>query len=96
MQSGHGREINRHIGAGLFLARTVRGASLKELAQTTGLSLSRLERLEGGKAEATPRDLLLLAASLGVPVQFFFEGLEDDVHDQARSQAARIPGLAVH
>lgn len=95
MQKGSGREINRHIGAGLLLARTVRGNSLKELAAATGLSLQRLERLESGLVEATPRDLLLLAASLGIPVQFFFEGLEDEIHEAARYRAARYD-FAVH
>ncbi len=95
MQKGSGREINRHIGAGLLLARTVRGNSLKELAAATGLSLQRLERLESGLVEATPRDLLLLAASLGIPVQFFFEGLEDEIHEAARHRAARYD-FAVH
>lgn len=88
MQSGNGRYINRHIGSGLLLARTVRGASLKELSAATGLTVQRLERLEGGKIEATPRDLLLLAGSLGIPVQFFFEGLEDEVHEEARHYAS--------
>ena len=86
MQNENSRQINRHIGSGLLLARTVRGASLKQLANATGLSLQRLERLEGGLVEATPRDLLLLAASLGIPVQFFFEGLEDEVHETARRE----------
>jgi transcriptional regulator with XRE-family HTH domain len=95
MQGTDGRSVNRHIGAGLLLARTVRGATLKELASATGLSLARLERLEGGKAEATPRDLLLLAGSLGIPVQFFFEGLEEDVHDTARNRAAGLD-FALH
>lgn len=88
MQNGNGRHINRHIGSGLLLARTVRGASLKDLAVATGLTEQRLERLEGGKIEATPRDLLLLAGSLAIPVQFFFEGLEDEVHEEARHFAA--------
>ncbi|QNT69681.1 helix-turn-helix domain-containing protein [Defluviicoccus vanus] len=95
MQSENSRQINRHIGSGLLLARTVRGASLKQLANATGLSMQRLERLEIGTAEATPRDLLLLAASLGIPVQFFFEGLEDEVHEAARHQAA-VHDCAVH
>ena len=86
MQNENSRQINRHIGSGLLLARTVRGASLKQLSNATGLSLQRLERLEGGLVEATPRDLLLLAASLGIPVQFFFEGLEDEAHEAARHE----------
>ncbi len=88
MPNGDCRNINRHIGAGLLLARTVRGAGLKELAVATGLSVGRLQKLEGGQAEATPRDLLLLAGTLGIPVQFFFEGLEDEVHEAARKAAA--------
>lgn len=95
MQKGTGREINRHIGSGLLLARTVRGATLKDLATATGLSMQRLERIEGGMVEATPRDLLLLAATLGIPVQFFFEGLEDEVHEAARNRAAEY-NYAVH
>ncbi|MFO1129274.1 MAG: helix-turn-helix transcriptional regulator [Rhodospirillales bacterium] len=88
MPNGDGRNINRHIGAGLLLARTVRGADLKELAAATGLSVGRLERLEGGQAEATPRDLLLLAGTLGIPIQFFFDGLEDEAHEAARQASA--------
>lgn len=95
MQGTDGRSVNRHIGAGLLLARTVRGATLKELASATGLTVARLQRLEGGKTEATPRDLLLLAGSLGIPVQFFFEGLEEEVHDRVRSKAASV-GYALH
>jgi transcriptional regulator with XRE-family HTH domain len=94
MPNGDGRNINRHIGAGLLLARTVRGAGLKELAVATGLSIGRLQKLEGGQAEATPRDLLLLAGSLGIPVQFFFEGLEDDIHEAART--ASTVDFALH
>ena len=94
MPNGDGRNINRHIGAGLLLARTVRGADLKELAMATGLSIGRLQKLEGGQAEATPRDLLLLAGSLGIPVQFFFEGLEDEAHEAARK--ATMADYALH
>jgi Uncharacterized protein conserved in bacteria len=95
MHNGSGREINRHIGSGLNLARTVRGTSLQELALATGLSVERLERVEAGTLEAAPRDLLLLAAALGIPVQFFFEGLEDEAHEAARHRTTEFD-FAIH
>ncbi len=67
--------INRYIGGGLSLARIVRGLSQAELAMATGIAVSRLACLERGETEFTARELYAVAQVLGVPVDYFFEGV---------------------
>jgi transcriptional regulator with XRE-family HTH domain len=69
------RQVNRHVGEGLRLAREVRGVSAEQLAQDLGISPERLKRIETGEEEATSTDLHLSAQTLGVDVSMFFEGL---------------------
>ncbi len=52
----------------LALLRRIAGLTLKELAQTTGLSYARCQRLEQGQIEATHDDLIRLASALNVSV----------------------------
>lgn len=66
--------INRYIGAGLSLARIVRGLSPTELAMAAGIEADRLRRLEKGEAEFTARELYMTAEVLCVPVDYFFDG----------------------
>lgn len=67
--------INRYIGGGLGLARIVRGLSSAELAAATGIAAARVGRLERGEAECTARELYVIAKVLGVPVDYFFDGV---------------------
>lgn len=54
------------IGARLRFLRTARGQTLTSVAETTGISLSTLSRLEAGQRRATLGMLLPLARAYGV------------------------------
>jgi transcriptional regulator with XRE-family HTH domain len=89
MSYGDDATINRHIGAGLSLARIVRGLSQAELATAVGNSAPRIAAIERGEVECTARELYSLAEALGVPVDYFFDGLMS-----ARPEADSVEGIA--
>ena len=56
------------VGPRLRALRQQRGATLTQLAQTTGISVSTLSRLESGQRKPTLELLLPLARAYGVPI----------------------------
>src|SRR3954447_9616436 len=61
-------DVLEAVGPRLRAARLERGATLAELAETTGISVSTLSRLESGQRKATLELLLPLAQAYRVPL----------------------------
>ncbi|WP_113702208.1 helix-turn-helix domain-containing protein [Nonomuraea lactucae] len=57
------------FGELLRTLRIRRGLTLRELSQETGISRSKLSRLERGTARPTPADVRALASTHGIPVK---------------------------
>ncbi|MCG3041882.1 helix-turn-helix transcriptional regulator, partial [Streptomyces sp. S1A] len=56
------------VGPRLRTLRRARGATLSQVSETTGISLSTLSRLESGQRRPTLELLLPLAKAYGVPL----------------------------
>jgi len=64
--------IDAHIGSRLRARRELRRLPLAMLASLMGIDLTELRAIEGGRAEALPKSLLLAANALNVHPRYFF------------------------
>ena len=69
--------VNQHLGQRLRGRRMLLGLSQAQLAESLGVTFQQIQKYENGSSQLTPERLLSLSRSLGVPVDFFFEGLPD-------------------
>jgi DNA-binding XRE family transcriptional regulator/quercetin dioxygenase-like cupin family protein len=66
------------IGGKLRAARNMKGLSLRELATQADVSPSLISQIENGKANPSVMTLHTIAASLEIPINYFFPGSGDD------------------
>jgi len=67
--------LDVHFGKRLRAARTKRGISQTDLAGRENLAYQQIQKYESGGNRISASRLVHLAASLEVPVAWFFEGL---------------------
>jgi transcriptional regulator with XRE-family HTH domain len=72
------REVDAHVGQRMRQRREALGVSQGQLGRHLGLTFSQVQKYEKGTNRIGAGRLHLLAGFLGVPVQFFFEGLEGE------------------
>jgi transcriptional regulator with XRE-family HTH domain len=82
------REVDAHVGQRMRQRREALGVSQGQLGRHLGLTFSQVQKYEKGSNRIGAGRLHLLAGFLGVPVQFFFEGLEGE---PTAAPAARPP-----
>lgn len=70
---------DRHVGRRLRERRVQRGLSLAEMAGALGVSTQQARKYEAGLNGIPAARLPDLAALLGVPPAWFFEGLQDGI-----------------
>jgi transcriptional regulator with XRE-family HTH domain len=66
------------IGERLRARRTALGLTQEQLGTAVGLSYQQIQKYENGSNQMTVGRLLLLAASLNVPVAYFLDGLDSE------------------
>jgi len=69
-------EIDVHVGHRLRARRTALGLSQGALGRHLGLTFSQVQKYEKGLNRIGAGRLYRLAALLGVPVQYFYQGLD--------------------
>ena len=67
------QDIDRHIGQRIVEARDLRGFSQSRLAEVLGISFQQVQKYERGKNRISAGRLWLVAKTLDIPVQWFFE-----------------------
>ena len=72
------RDVDAHVGHRMRQRREALGVSQGQLGRHLGLTFSQVQKYEKGTNRIGAGRLHLLAGFLGVPVQFFFEGLEGE------------------
>jgi transcriptional regulator with XRE-family HTH domain len=72
------REVDAHVGQRMRQRREALGVSQGQLGRHLGLTFSQVQKYEKGTNRIGAGRLHLLAGFLGVPVQFFFEGLDGE------------------
>ncbi|HHY46511.1 MAG TPA: helix-turn-helix domain-containing protein [Firmicutes bacterium] len=66
------------IGLNLHKLRKIKQITLKQLAESSGVSAALLSQIERGKANPSVNTLKRLADSLGISVGYFFDEADDD------------------
>lgn len=69
-------DVNLHLGRRLAQRRAELGLSLAEVSSRCGVSLQQVHRYEIGANTMSAPMLWQLSRCLGVPVGYFFEGLD--------------------
>lgn len=73
-QNSTGNDLERRVGEQLHAVRRDRGWSLRELAATSGLSLTTVHQIETGRTSPGLGTLQALATALGVPLGALLDG----------------------
>jgi transcriptional regulator with XRE-family HTH domain len=70
-------DIDCHLGRQLFLRRRLLGWTQQQLAASVGVRFQQIQKYESGQNKISAGRLWRLALALGVPVGYFFEGLDN-------------------
>jgi transcriptional regulator with XRE-family HTH domain len=84
-------KIDAHVGSRLRARRTELGLSQAALGRYLGLTFSQVQKYEKGSNRIGAGRLYHVAALLGVPVQYFFEGLDAAAQDPAAKSGTIAP-----
>jgi transcriptional regulator with XRE-family HTH domain len=71
-------DVDRHVSAQVRQCRIVNGLTVYTLAELIGVTCQQAHKYENGVNRITAGRLYVIAKILGVDVQYFFQGLEDD------------------
>ncbi len=66
-----------HVGSRVRVRRTMLGMSQEKLGESVGLTFQQMQKYERGMNRIGASRLYELSGVLGVPVSYFFEGLDD-------------------
>jgi transcriptional regulator with XRE-family HTH domain len=80
--------IDLHVGKRLRRRRRLLGLTQQQLAESIGIRFQQIQKYECGANRVTASRLYELAVALNVPVNYFFEGLQQ----VAAPAAAGAPG----
>ena len=72
-------EIDLFVGNRLRRRRRLMGLTQQGLAEAVGVRFQQIQKYECGANRITASRLFDLACALGVPVSYFFEGLNDNI-----------------
>jgi transcriptional regulator with XRE-family HTH domain len=69
---------NQFVGMRIRERRTLLGLSMPQLAEMVGVTYQQLNKYETGINNVSVGRLYDIARELGAPLEYFFEGLEED------------------
>jgi transcriptional regulator with XRE-family HTH domain len=70
--------VDVHVGARVRMRRMLIGMSQEKLGESLGLTFQQVQKYEKGSNRIGASRLYQIGSVLGVPIEFFFEGLERD------------------
>ncbi len=82
--------VDVHVGARVRMRRMLIGMSQEKLGESLGLTFQQVQKYEKGSNRIGASRLYQIGAVLGVPIEFFFEGLERDPAMDGADPAARF------
>jgi transcriptional regulator with XRE-family HTH domain len=68
--------VDVHVGKRIRHRRWMNGTTQQQLAERVGIKFQQIQKYETGMNRVSASRLWDIAAALGVPISFFFEGLE--------------------
>ena len=84
--------VDIHVGSKLRAQRALFGLSQAGLAKKLGITFQQLQKYESGKNRMSAGRIWQASRTLGAPVSYFFEGLDDNA-DPAASILSTRAGL---
>ena len=69
------RKVDAHVGGRVRERREALGISQGSIARQLGLTFSQVQKYEKGANRIGAGRLFMLSQALGVPIQYFFDGL---------------------
>ncbi|SHF43484.1 Transcriptional regulator, contains XRE-family HTH domain [Loktanella atrilutea] len=72
-------EVDVHVGKRIRQRRWMNGTTQQQLAEAVGIKFQQIQKYETGMNRVSASRLWDIANVLGVPVAFFFEGLDNGV-----------------
>ena len=83
-------EVDVHVGKRIRHRRWMNGTTQQQLAEAVGIKFQQIQKYETGMNRVSASRLWDIAHVLGVPVSFFFDGLDSDT--QTTTKAGDLPG----
>ncbi len=83
--------VDVHVGKRIRHRRWMNGTTQQQLAEKVGIKFQQIQKYETGMNRVSASRLWDIAHSLGVPVAFFFEGLDGTQASEAAPGSA-MPG----
>lgn len=83
--------VDVHVGKRIRHRRWLVGMTQQQLAENVGIKFQQIQKYETGMNRVSASRLWDIAASLTVPVSFFFEGLSEDESVATPTAQADIP-----
>ena len=80
--------VDSHVGARIRLRRMLLGMSQEKLGECLGLTFQQVQKYEKGVNRIGASRLFDLAHVLGVPVQFFYDEIEHNGHNNGHPSMA--------
>ncbi|GHD99525.1 Cro/Cl family transcriptional regulator [Defluviimonas sp. 20V17] len=76
--------VDAHVGKRIRHRRWMVGMTQQQLADQVGIKFQQIQKYETGMNRVSASRLWDIAASLSVPISFFFEGLDDQRESQGK------------
>jgi transcriptional regulator with XRE-family HTH domain len=86
-------EIDFHLGKRMRRRRRLLGLTQQQLAEACGVRFQQIQKYECGANRVSAARLWLISGALGVPVDYFFEGLAvqpDHTPAATRDESAEV------
>jgi len=83
--------VDVHVGKRIRHRRWTLGTTQQQLAERVGIKFQQIQKYETGMNRVSASRLWDIASALGVPVAFFFEGM-DGLAQAVPGAAAGMPG----
>lgn len=84
-------QVDVHVGKRIRHRRWMNGTTQQQLAEKVGIKFQQIQKYETGMNRVSASRLWDIAHSLGVPVAFFFEGLDGTQASEA-APGSNMPG----
>ncbi len=76
--------VDVHVGHRVRLRRSLLGMTMQRLGDSVGIKYQQLWKYENGTNRISASCMWNIAAAIGVPVSFFYEGLDGQAPDMGK------------
>lgn len=84
-------KVDVFVGKRIRQRRWLIGMTQQKLADLVGIKFQQIQKYETGANRVSASRLWDIGEAMGVPVSFFFDGIEEDAGADAASEGARTP-----